>query len=311
MINKKLKIIFFGTPDFAVPCLEAIKDDIVMVVSGPDRIERKIRKYPPVKEKALELGIPVLQPTDLEDPEFLESLRDIEADLFVVVAFKLLPRIVWKMPKYGTFNIHASLLPNYRGAAPIEWAMMNGETETGITSFWIDEHVDTGRIILQSSIQIERNEYLESVYSRLMILGAEITKRTVEEIKKYNGNPPCYEQKLTGTEKKAPKLNKGMGRIDWSLPAEDIVRKIHGFPGAWTTLGELEVLIIWKARSLGHGIPELVKPGEHIYIGDRDDVAVQTGSGEMILLEEIQVPGGKRMPARDFFNGHKNILGIK
>jgi len=308
MINK---IIFFGTPDFAVPCLEAIKDKVVMVVSGPDRIERGKRKYPPTKEKAVELGIPVLQPTNLEDPEFLKNLRDIEADLFVVVAFKLLPTVVWKMPKYGTFNIHASLLPNYRGAAPIEWAMMNGETETGITSFWIDEHVDTGRIILQSSIQIEKDEYLESIYSRLMVLGAMVTKKTVEEIEKHDGNPPCREQKLTGNEKKAPKLNKDMGRIDWSLPAEDIVRKIHGFPGAWTTLGELEVLIVWKARSLGHGVLDLIKPGEYIYVGDRKDVAVQTGSEEMILLEEIQIPGGKRMPAREFFNGHKYILELK
>lgn len=251
MEKKDLKIIFMGTPEFAVASLRALVENgyqVVAVVTQPDKPvgRHQDRLQPPaVKVYAQEHNIPVLQPVKMKDPEFVEALRAYEADLQVVVAFRLLPEIIWDMPRFGTFNVHAALLPQYRGAAPINWAVINGETETGVTTFFLDKDVDTGRIILQKPFPIPADADVEYVYDGLMNLGAGLALETIDLMLAHDGNIPSKDQQQIideaqlGDLKPAPKIFKETCEIQWQQTAKQLhnfVRGLSPVPGSWTTV---------------------------------------------------------------------------
>ena len=254
MKKEDLRIVFMGTPEFAVETLQALvahQYNVVAVVTQPDKpVGRHGSVLQPsaVKQYASEQGIPVLQPEKMKDPVFVEQLRSYQANLQVVVAFRMLPELVWAMPEYGTFNVHAALLPQYRGAAPINWAIINGETQTGVTTFFLDHDIDTGRIILQKPFDIPDEADVEYVYDGLMRLGAEICLETIEAIIASDGHPESIPQEdihhpsdiIHQTSlKPAPKLFKETCEINWQQPAKqvyDFIRGLSPIPGAWTTL---------------------------------------------------------------------------
>ena len=308
-MKENLRIGFMGTPEFAVASLEALIEagfEVAVVVTAPDRPAGRGRKLTgsAVREAAGKHRIPVLQPVRLTDPDFLDALRGYRVNLLVVVAFRMLPRVVWELPAHGTFNLHASLLPDYRGAAPINWALMNGETQTGVTTFFIDEHIDTGNIILQESTPIGPEETAGQLHDRLMQLGALLVVETVRLIE--TGNVSTYEQKHLPAPKSAPKLERGTGELNWKLPAVDIFNKIRGLspsPGAWTHLrnGSEKVPVkVFKAalsEDPSTASPGSVRTEDHRWF-------VGTGTGWLELLE-IQLPGKKRMTVREVLNGLK------
>lgn len=318
MKKEDLRIIFMGTPEFAVGTLKALVENnyqVVAVVTQPDKpVGRHQDTLQPseVKKYALAHGIPVLQPVKMKDPDFVEELRSYKADLQVVVAFRMLPEVVWAMPRFGTFNVHASLLPQYRGAAPINWAIINGETQTGVTTFFLDHEIDTGRIILQKPLPIPDEADVEYVYDALMNLGAEICLETVEQILSTDGQPESIPQEQIpqpATLHAAPKIFKETCEINWKQSAKqvyDFIRGLSPYPGAWTTLetpdGKRTVLKVFKTAkttlttSLVTGA--LKEENKHLY------VAVQ---GELLELLELQLTGKKRMTTRDFLNGFRNI----
>ena len=307
-----------GTPEFAVGTLKALVENnyqVVAVVTQPDKpVGRHQDTLQPseVKKYALAHDIPVLQPVKMKDPGFVEELRNYKADLQVVVAFRMLPEVVWAMPRFGTFNVHASLLPQYRGAAPINWAIINGETQTGVTTFFLDHEIDTGRIILQKPLPIPDEADVEYVYDALMNLGAEICLDTVEQILTTDGHPESIPQEQIpqpATLYAAPKIFKETCEINWQQSAKqvyDFIRGLSPYPGAWTTLETTDdkriVLKVFKTAktslttSLETG--KLKEDNKHLY------VAVQ---GELLELLEIQLTGKKRMTTRDFLNGFRNI----
>ena len=239
---KKLRIVFMGTPAFAVESLNqliASDHQVVGVITAPDRPAGRGRKLQQsaVKQFAQEATIPVLQPTNLKDDIFIADLKALEGDLFVVVAFRMLPEIVWRLPKYGTFNLHASLLPQYRGAAPINWAIIHGETETGVTTFFIDEKIDTGAVIFQEKIMIDATDTAGSLHDKLMVLGSALILRTVDAI--AQGAVTTTVQPKTENLKTAYKLNNENTKIDWEASPTTIVNRIRGlnpYPGAWCYL---------------------------------------------------------------------------
>ena len=246
MSRDPLKIIFMGTPDFAVATLKTLVDskyDVVGVITAPDKPAGRGRKLneSAVKKYATAQGLTILQPTNLKNPDFIKELEALEANLQIVVAFRMLPEVVWKMPKYGTFNLHASLLPNYRGAAPIHWAIINGEKVSGVTTFFIDEKIDTGAIILQEAIAVNDNETVGTLHDKLMNLGSELVIKTVDLIQE--GEVTTTIQPKTEDLKTAYKLNKDNCKIDWSLDLDTIYNKIRGlnpFPAAWCYLNNDE-----------------------------------------------------------------------
>ena len=305
-----------GTPEFAVETLKALVDNkyhVVAVVTQPDKpVGRHGSVLQPsqVKQYALEKGLPVLQPEKMKDPEFLEQLRQYDANLQVVVAFRMLPEVVWAMPEYGTFNVHAALLPQYRGAAPINWAVINGETETGVTTFFLDHDIDTGRIIMKKTFAIPDDADVEYVYDGLMHLGAEICIKTLEAIIAADGHPETIAQEeisLTSL-KSAPKIFKETCEIDWKKSAKqvyDFVRGLSPVLGAWTTLvgpdGKETVLKIYKTRKTGNkvqGSGVLMTKDKSLYVACAD---------EWLEIVELQLAGKKRMAVGDFLNGMKNI----
>ena len=312
-----------GTPEFAVETLQALVENdynVVAVVTQPDKpVGRHGSVLQPsqVKQYALEHGLPVLQPEKMKDPEFVEQLRQYHANLQVVVAFRMLPEVVWAMPEYGTFNVHAALLPQYRGAAPINWAVINGETETGVTTFFLDHDIDTGRIIMKKSFAIPDDADVEYVYDGLMRLGAQLCLETLEAIVAADGHPETMSQEdisltshfspLTSL-KPAPKIFKETCEIDWTKTAKqvyDFVRGLSPVPGAWTTLvapdGKETVLKIFKTRKTG-------KQGQGSGIITTDGKALYISAGDALLeIVELQLAGKKRMLARDFLNGMKGI----
>lgn len=314
-LNKQnLRIIFMGTPEFAVGTLSALVEggyNVVAVVTQPDKpVGRHGSVLQPsqVKQYALEHNIPVLQPVKMKDPEFVEQLRSYNADLQVVVAFRMLPEVVWAMPRLGTFNVHAALLPQYRGAAPINWAVINGETQTGVTTFFLDHDIDTGRIIKQKPFDIPDDANMEYVYDGLMQLGAQLALETVDAIIAGNGvveSLPQEDMIPVGEElRPAPKIFKETCEINWNQSVKkchDFVRGLSPVPGAWTNItlpdGKQTVLKIYKAQKTELAAAE---PGtlhlekNHIYI-----------SAEDYRLEclEVQLAGKKRMAARDLVNG--------
>ena len=306
-----------GTPEFAVETLQALVEheyNVVAVVTQPDKpVGRHGSVLQPsaVKQYAVEHGLPVLQPEKMKDPQFVEQLRSYHANLQVVVAFRMLPEVVWAMPEYGTFNVHAALLPQYRGAAPINWAVINGETETGVTTFFLDHDIDTGRIILKKTFPIPDDTDVEYVYDGLMHLGAQLCLETLDAIIAADGHPASIPQDsvLDGFAiKPAPKIFKETCEIAWTKTAKqvyDFVRGLSPVPGAWTTLvdadGKETVLKIYKTRKTG--TPAL-SPGTISINGKALCISAQD---EQLEIVELQLAGKKRMAASDFLNGMKHI----
>ncbi len=317
MDKKDLRIVFMGTPEFAVGTLSRLVEggyNVVAVVTQPDKpVGRHQDHLQPseVKRYALEHGLPVLQPVKMKDPAFVAELQSYGADLQVVVAFRMLPEVVWDMPRFGTFNVHAALLPQYRGAAPINWAVINGETETGVTTFFLDKDIDTGRIILSKCFAIPDEANVEYVYDGLMRLGADAAIETVDAILDGDGQVPSVEQAplAEGTDlHAAPKIFKDTCRIDWNQPAKriyDFVRGLSPYPGAWTTLGPKDtVLKVYGAAKTGQ--PADGEPGTLVADGRRLLIAT---ADEWLLLTEVQLAGKKRMAADAFLNGNRDIDG--
>jgi methionyl-tRNA formyltransferase len=321
MKKEDLRIVFMGTPEFAVGTLKKLVEggyNVVAVVTQPDKpVGRHQDTLQPsqVKQYALSVGLPVLQPVKMKDLDFVELLRSFQADLQVVVAFRMLPEVVWAMPRFGTFNVHAALLPQYRGAAPINWAVINGETQTGVTTFFLDHDIDTGRIIMQKPFEIKDDYNVENVYDGLMGLGAEIALETIDRILKGDGKVeslPQEEMIPVGTElHPAPKIFKETCEIDWNQEAKkvyDFIRGLSPYPGAWTTLvspeGKETVLKVY-ASSKAVGTTE-EQAGQ--LLTEKNRLMVATGNG-LLNLEEVQLAGKKRMKATDFLNGFRDLTG--
>lgn len=322
MDKKDLRIVFFGTPEFAVESLDLLVTEgfnVVAVVTATDKPAGRGHKLTPsaVKQYAVAHDIPVLQPEKLKNNEFLDELKALNADLFIVIAFRMLPREVWQMPRLGTFNLHASLLPKYRGAAPINHAVINGETRTGVTTFFLSHDIDTGDIIDQEAIDITYTDNAGDVHDKLMHLGAKLTLKTVNDI--LNGTvKPVPQEKLinAGTEPSpAPKIFREDCRIDWNRSAEEIYNFIRGlapYPGAWTPLnidGKVVDVKILKAsvdRFCG-------KPGE-VFANNSTGcpqilICTNSETCDCISVESLQIPGKKPMTASDVINGNHRILG--
>lgn len=322
-----------GTPEFAVPTLARLVEggyNVVAVVTQPDKpVGRHQTSTQPsaVKTYAVEHGLPVLQPEKMKDPAFVEQLAAYKADIQVVVAFRMLPEVVWAMPRFGTFNVHAALLPQYRGAAPINWAIINGETETGVTTFFLDKDIDTGRIIMQRRLPIPDDANVEYVYDHLMALGAEIAVETLDKVIETDGNVEAVDQKTLTTEPlhAAPKIFKETCEIDWNQPAKrvyDFIRGLAPYPAAWTTLqrgtsrdarperpkshgaaANNTLLKIYTARKTGlatNGAPvgSLRTDRHQLFVACAD---------QWLELLDLQLAGKKRMSARDFLNGNHDL----
>ena len=309
-----------GTPEFAVETLRALVEggyNVVAVVTQPDKpVGRHQDTLQPsaVKQYAVEQGLPVLQPVKMKDPAFVEELKSYHADLQVVVAFRMLPEVVWAMPRFGTFNVHAALLPQYRGAAPINWAVINGEKQTGVTTFFLDHDIDTGRIIMQEPFEIKDEYNVEDVYNGLMKLGAGIALKTIDKIIEGDGHVDSLPQEdmiPVGQElHNAPKIFKETCLIDWNATAKrvhDFVRGLSPYPGAWTNMtgqdGKTTVLKVFKTTLTS------------IPCNGRDAGTIMVFNGKLLVatancwlqLDEIQLSGKKRMDAKAFLNGVRDI----
>jgi len=303
----KLKIVFMGTPEFAVGILDAIYQrdyDIVGVITAADKPAGRGQKikYSAVKEYALEKGLRLLQPTNLKDEGFLAELKSLGANLQVVVAFRMLPEVVWKMPELGTFNLHASLLPQYRGAAPINWAVINGERVTGVTTFFIDEKIDTGAMILKEEIAIADDESAGALHDRLMELGKDAVVKTLTLIE--TGSVQTTIQPQEGDIKTAYKLNKDNCKIDWTKSGKDIYNLIRGlspYPAAWTFIQdkgqEWNIKVYESEFIIG---PHNNEPGQILIENKQINVATIDG---FITLVRLQMPGKKQMAAWELLNG--------
>ena len=318
MKKEDLRIVFMGTPEFAVETLQTLVDHgypVVAVVTKPDKAVGRhgsVLQASAVKQYALAHGIPVLQPERMKDEQFIEALRSYRANLQIVVAFRMLPEVVWAMPEYGTFNVHAALLPQYRGAAPINWAIINGERQTGVTTFFLDHDIDTGRIIMSRPFDIPDEADVEYVYDGLMHLGAQLCLDTVDCIVAADGHPTTTVQTaMDGEELKgAPKLFKENCGINWQQPAKrvyDFVRGLCPVPGAWSSLvapdGKTTLLKVYRTAKTGQSATP-ARPGTLCLAGRQ--LLVATGD-EWLRLEELQLAGKKRMTARDFLNGMKDL----
>jgi methionyl-tRNA formyltransferase len=320
MVKEDLRIVFMGTPEFAVGTLQALVEggyNVVAVVTQPDKPvgrHASVLHAPAVKVYAQEHGIPTLQPEKMKDENFLEQLRSYNADLQVVVAFRMLPEVVWTMPRFGTFNVHAALLPQYRGAAPINWAIINGETQTGVTTFFLDHDIDTGRIIMQKHFPIPDQADVEYVYDGLMHLGADIAIETIDQIIACNGEIESMPQPAEGEIelKHAPKIFKETCEINWDQPAKriyDFIRGLSPYPGTWTNLKEVSnedakalVLKIFKTAKTGQPVHD---PVGTIKV-DKSHLYVATADSWLEILE-LQMPGKKRMLIKDFLNGNRDF----
>lgn len=301
----KLRIIFMGTPEFAVPSLQTLIDhhyNIVAVITAPDKPKGRGQQLSqsPVKECAIQNQIPVLQPTNLKNASFLEELKGYEANLQIVVAFRMLPEVVWSMTSLGTFNLHASLLPQYRGAAPINWAIINGETETGVTTFFLKHEIDTGAIIFQEKEPIQSDDSAGSVYERLMHKGAQLVLKTVQAIEK--GDYPAVEQQLENPIKHAPKIFKETCEINWDQPTQQIINLVRGlspYPAAWTTIND-KTFKIYKAAP----VDEKINSANTYHTDQKNFLYFKSADG-WVSIEELQPEGKKRMTTKDFFRGNK------
>jgi methionyl-tRNA formyltransferase len=302
----ELRIIFMGTPEFAVPSLEILIENrfnVVAVVTAPDKPQGRGQKLmsSPVKQSADKNNIPVLQPTNLKATEFIEELKSYEANLQIVVAFRMLPEVVWNMPSIGTFNLHGSLLPQYRGAAPINWAIIHGEKETGVTTFFLKHEIDTGSIIFQEKEPIYENDNVGTVYERLMQRGAQLVLKTVKAIEA--NNYPSVPQEENIEIKHAPKIFKETCEINWNQPTRSIINFVRGltpYPSAWTRLNQ-KTFKIFKVSPVTNNSNKAI--GE-IVTDNKSFLHIKTADGFM-AIEELQPEGKKRMTIEDFFRGNK------
>jgi methionyl-tRNA formyltransferase len=304
---RDLRIVFMGTPDFAVAILKHLVENsytIAGVITAPDKPAGRGRKLneSAVKKYAASQNLQILQPTNLKNEDFLHQLKALDANLQIVVAFRMLPKVVWQMPSFGTFNLHASLLPAYRGAAPIHWAIINGETKTGVTTFFIDDKIDTGEIILQDEIEVFQNETVGTLHDKLMHLGAALVSKTVDYIGK--GEVKTTKQPNL-EEKEAPKLNSKNTRINWSDSLDAIYDKIRGlnpFPTAWTIVRDDEEEVSAKLYAVKKEIAtHNFEFGKIIATKKELKVAVHKG---YIIIEEIKLSGKKKMDAKSLLNGY-------
>lgn len=351
MTKEDLRIVFMGTPEFAVESLKGLVEggyQVVAVVTQPDKpVGRHQDTLQPsaVKQYALEHGLPVLQPVKMKDEAFLEQLASYRADLQVVVAFRMLPEVVWAMPRFGTFNVHAALLPQYRGAAPINWAVINGEQETGVTTFFLDHDIDTGKIIMQKSFHIPNDANVEYVYDGLMHLGAQLAIETIDALIAADGDLPALPQQdymKEGVElKNAPKIFKDTCRIDFHKPAvhvKDFIRGLSPYPGAWTEIKKKEPIVICLDDDADYTMPEASshpaqkKSSAKVQVlkifkawpSDYHRGPVPVGSFRLqdgrlqvacidywLDILELQLAGKKRMDASAFLNGMKDIANYE
>ena len=319
MEPKSLRIVFMGTPEFASTSLRRLVEEgynVVAVVTTPDKPAGRGQKMhqSDVKLTALELGLPILQPEKLRDEAFLESLKELNPDLGVVIAFRMLPEVVWAMPKFGTFNLHASLLPEYRGAAPINWAIINGEKRTGVTTFLLNHEIDKGAIIEQESIDILPDDNIGSLYDKLMNIGSALVTRTVDKI--AEGNYTTVEQMHIdeNTLKPAPKIFKEDCRIDWNKGAESIhnlVRGLSPYPAAWSPLfidgqecGSMKIFTTHTEQaSIG------VAPGT-VRTDGKSYVAVAAADG-WVYIDEVQMAGKRRMAIKELLLGWRDVERVR
>lgn len=314
MNPKDLRIVFMGTPALAAFSLKKLCEggyNVVGVVTAPDKPAGRGLKLQPsdVKKFAIEQGILVLQPEKLKSPEFIEDLKSLAPDVQVVVAFRMLPEAVWSLPEKGTFNMHASLLPQYRGAAPINWAIINGEKETGVTTFLLDREIDTGKILFQEKMAIHENETAGSLHDRIMVTGADLVLKTIDALAQNKVEPLDQSALLAEFSllKKAPKIYKEDCQIDWKKSCREVTNHIHGmspFPGAFTVIEVEKKEIILKifeaeAREMTHTF----NYGE-VFSGGKNLLAFATPDG-MVEVKSLQMAGKKRMDTPDFLRGFR------
>lgn len=314
MRKEDTRIVFMGTPEFAVASLRALVEDgwnVVGVVTTPDKPAGRGQKMSisAVKEYALEQGLPILQPEKLKDEAFLQELKSLQADVQVVVAFRMLPEVVWNMPPKGTFNLHASLLPQYRGAAPINWAIINGEKETGVTTFFLQHEIDTGNIILQKKTQIGDDENIGELYDRLMGIGSNAVLETMERI--VAGNVQTTPQPESENLKPAPKLFKETCKLDFSDTVENVRNKIRGlspYPAAWMDLtladGTKTTMKVFEAQTDIQDGTSDEKGFGSLETDGKSFLRVKCGNG-WLRLHDVQIAGKKRMNVKDLLNGIK------
>jgi len=317
MKGKELRIVFMGTPDFAVASLKALVDggyNVVGVITAPDKPAGRGNKLTEsaVKQFAIENKLNVLQPEKLKNPDFLVELKNLKADLQVVVAFRMLPEVIWNMPPLGTFNLHGSLLPQYRGAAPLNWAVINGEKKTGVTTFLLDHEIDTGKIIFKREIPIGENETVGDVHDRLMEIGALLVVETVDAIAEGNIQPiPQTELKVETEIKHAPKIFKEDCKIDWNKDSESIRNLIRGlspYPTAWTNLVNIKtgveiiakLFFAQKTGSVKHTLPGTIETDRKTFM----NVACKNG---WLQITDLQIAGKKRMKTDEFLRGFQQI----
>ena len=317
MEKKDLRIVYMGTPEFAVESLKRLVEggyQVVGVITMPDKPMGRhgsVLQPSPVKQYAVSQGLRVLQPEKLKNEEFLEELRALKADLQIVVAFRMLPEVVWNMPRLGTFNLHASLLPQYRGAAPINWAVINGETETGITTFFLKHEIDTGEIIDQVRVPIADTDNVEVVYDKLMKLGGDLVVKTVDAILEGNVKAIPQEQLATATElRPAPKIFKETCRIDWNAGVKkvyDFVRGLSPYPAAWTELHQGEAapmsLKIFETEKVF--TPHSLKPGT--VVTDKKTYFHIASTDGFLRVLSLQLAGKKQMDVADFLRGYRHV----
>lgn len=312
--KEDLRIVYMGTPEFAVEALRCLVEggyNVVGVITMPDKPAGRGHKlqYSPVKQYALEQGLPLLQPEKLKDEAFVRALREWKADLQIVVAFRMLPEVVWNMPRLGTFNLHASLLPQYRGAAPINWAVINGDTETGITTFFLRHEIDTGEVIQQVRIPVADTDDVGVVHDKLMVLGGKLVTETVDAILNDAVKPiPQEEMAVVGELRSAPKIFKETCRIDWNQPVKriyDFIRGLSPYPAAWTELvqpdGEAVVVKIFETEKILKSHQSA--PGTLLTDG-KTYIHVAAADG-FIGIRTLQLPGKKRLKTDELLRGYR------
>ena len=315
MNGKDLRIVFMGTPEFAAASLKRLVEEgynIVAVVTTPDKPAGRGQRMheSDVKVAARELGLPILQPEKLRDPEFVQAMQELQPDLGIVIAFRMLPEVIWAMPRYGTFNLHASLLPQYRGAAPINWAIINGEKETGITTFLLNHEIDKGAIIGQRKMPILAEDNIGTMYDKLMTEGCDLVVETVEKIATQDFTPIEQMHIDEATLKPAPKIFKEDCKIDWSWQGERIVNFVRGlspYPAAWTPMylngeekGSAKIFEVRFSPNKGNGnVGEIISDG-------KEQIAVVCADG-LIEIRSMQMAGKKRMSNKELLLGFRNI----
>ncbi len=308
-MESKLRIVYMGTPDFAVYPLEKLVEqnfNIVSVITNIDKPAGRGKKLQesPVKVCAQKHNLPILQPKNLKDKDFISSLKDLQADLFIVVAFRMLPKVVWEIPTHGTFNLHSSLLPQYRGAAPINWAVVNGETKSGVTTFFINENIDTGNVLLQKETPISETETAGELHDKLMVLGAKTIIETIKGIENNTLTAIPQEKIQAGILKDAPKINKETCKINWAKNAESIYNHIRGFspfPAAWTRITKDEKPLAFKIFHSEYKIEEHDFAMGTI-IQEKNQIKIYCANG-YIIPTQVQLEGKKRMSLQDCIRG--------